>query len=63
MIERHLTLARAMWGSDQSTSVALQGIWRLVKDIRVVETVRGDGIKRVLPSQVPTMQTLGCVSL
>ena len=63
MIERHLTLDRAMWGSDQSASVEPQGIWRLVKDIRAVETARGDGVKRVLPSEVPIMQKLRRVGL
>lgn len=63
MVERHLTLDRAMWGSDQSASVEPQGIWRLVKDIRAVERARGSGIKRVLPSEVPIMQKLRRVGL
>jgi N-acetylneuraminate synthase len=58
MVERHITLDRAMWGSDQAASVEPQGIWRLVKDIRGVEKARGDGVKRVWPSEMPIMQKL-----
>ena len=53
MIERHITLDRASWGSDQSASVEPQGLKRLVRDIRVVESAMGDGIKRVLPDELP----------
>ena len=58
MIERHMTLDRAMWGSDQPASVEPQGIWRLVKDIRAVEKARGTGVKCLWPSEVPVMQKL-----
>ena len=58
MIERHITLDRAMWGSDQAASVEPQGFARLVKDIRAVETALGDGVKKVYPSEVPIMQKL-----
>ncbi len=37
LIERHITLDRAMWGSDQAASVEPQGFARLVKDIRAIE--------------------------
>jgi N-acetylneuraminate synthase len=47
MIERHLTLDRAMWGSDQAASVEPSGFARLVRDIRVIEAALGDGVKRV----------------
>jgi len=63
MVERHITLDRAMWGSDQAASVEPQGIWRLVKDIRAVEKAQGDGVKRVWPSEVPIMQKLRRVGL
>jgi N-acetylneuraminate synthase len=63
MIERHITLDRAMWGSDQAASVEPQGLWRLVKDIRAVEKARGDGVKCVWPSEVPIMQKLRRVGL
>jgi N-acetylneuraminate synthase len=58
MIERHITLDRAMWGSDQAASVEPQGFARLIKDVRAVETALGDGHKRVWPSEVPVMQKL-----
>ncbi|MEO9945568.1 N-acetylneuraminate synthase family protein [Paraglaciecola sp.] len=52
-IERHITLDRAMYGSDQSASVEPQGFQKLVRDIRVVESAMGDGIKRILDAEVP----------
>jgi N-acetylneuraminate synthase len=58
MIERHITLDRAMWGSDQAASVEWQGFWRLVKDIRAIEKSMGDGVKRVYPSEVPIIKKL-----
>lgn len=58
MIERHITLDRAMWGSDQAASVEWQGFWRLVKDVRALEKAMGDGIKRVYPSEVPIIKKL-----
>lgn len=58
MVERHITLDRAMWGTDQAASVEWQGFWRLVKDIRAVENAMGDGIKRVYPSEVPIIKKL-----
>jgi len=57
-IERHITLDRAMWGSDQAASVEPQGFERLVKDIRAVEKALGDGIKRVFDSELPIMKKL-----
>jgi len=57
-VERHITLDRAMWGSDQSASVEPQGLSRLVRDIRVVEAALGDGVKRVYESEIPSMQRL-----
>jgi N-acetylneuraminate synthase len=58
VIERHITLDRAMWGSDQAASVEWQGFWRLVKDIRALEKAMGDGVKRVYPSEVPIIKKL-----
>jgi len=58
VVERHITLDRAMWGSDQAASVEPQGFTRLVRDIRAVETALGDGVKKVYPSEVPIMQKL-----
>ena len=51
MVERHITLDRAMWGSDQAASLEPNGIKRLVRDIRLVETSMGDGVKRVVPQR------------
>ena len=50
-VERHLTLDRAMWGSDQAASVEPEGFARLVKYVRTVEAALGDGVKRVYPSE------------
>lgn len=58
MIERHITLDRAMWGSDQAASVEPGGFERLVKYIRVTETSLGDGVKRVYDSERPSLMKL-----
>lgn len=63
MIERHITLDRAMWGSDQAASIEPQGVWRLVKDIRAIERAMGDGKKCLWPSEVPVMNKLRRVGL
>jgi N-acetylneuraminate synthase len=51
-LERHVTLDRAMWGSDQAASIEPGGLKRLVKDVRNVEIALGDGKKRVYQSEV-----------
>ena len=58
VIERHITLDRAMWGSDQAASVEPRGFARLVREIRAVEESLGDGIKRVFEREVPVMKKL-----
>jgi N-acetylneuraminate synthase len=58
LIERHITLDRAMWGSDQAASVEPKGIQRLVQYIRVVEDAMGDGEKRVYESERPIIARL-----
>lgn len=58
LVERHITLDRAMWGSDQAASVEPGGMERLVKYIRVTEQSLGDGIKRVYDSEVPSLRKL-----
>ena len=58
MVERHITLDRAMWGSDQAASVEPQGFSRLIRDIRAVETSMGDGVKRVIDAEIPIMKKL-----
>ncbi|MEM6783444.1 MAG: N-acetylneuraminate synthase family protein [Bacteroidota bacterium] len=57
-IERHITLDRAMWGSDQAASVEPGGFKRLVHYIRTVETAMGDGQKRVYESELSSMKKL-----
>ena len=58
MIERHITLDRAMWGSDQAASIEPHGFSRLVKDIRAVEEAMGDGVKVVYDSEKPIIEKL-----
>ncbi|MGW0362134.1 N-acetylneuraminate synthase family protein [Streptomyces sp. NPDC002990] len=57
-VERHITLDRAMWGSDQAASVEPGGLARLVRDIRTIETALGDGVKRVYASELGPMKKL-----
>jgi len=57
-IERHITLDRSMYGSDQAASLEPQGLERLVRDIRGIDEILGDGIKRIWPSEVPVMKKL-----
>ena len=58
MVERHLTLDRAMWGSDQAASVEPGGFDRLVKYIRVTEAALGDGVKKVYDSEKSSLKKL-----
>jgi N-acetylneuraminate synthase len=58
VVERHITLDRAMWGSDQAASLGTSGIIKLVKDIRLVETSLGDGVKRVIEREIPIISKL-----
>jgi N-acetylneuraminate synthase len=57
-LERHITLDRAMWGSDQAASVEPGGLERLVKYVRVVEKSMGDGVKRVYQSEIGPLSRL-----
>jgi N-acetylneuraminate synthase len=58
MVERHLTLDRAMWGSDQAASVEPGGFERLVKYLRVTEASLGDGVKKVYESEKTSLLRL-----
>ncbi len=58
LVERHITLDRAMWGSDQAASVEPGGFRKLVKYIRVTEEAMGDGVKKVYESELPSLQRL-----
>jgi N-acetylneuraminate synthase len=53
VVERHITLDRTMWGSDQAASLEPHALCRLVRDIRAVEAALGDGVKRVLKEEEP----------
>ena len=57
-IERHITLDRAMYGSDQAASLEIHGLLRQVRDIRQIESILGDGVKRILESEIPIMKKL-----
>jgi len=57
-IERHITLDRSMYGSDQAASIEPLGLQRLVRDIREIDLILGDGVKKVWPSEIPIMKKL-----
>jgi N-acetylneuraminate synthase len=57
-VERHITLDRAMWGTDQAASVEVGGFFRLIQNIRDMEKSMGDGIKRLYDSEIPIRQKL-----
>ena len=57
-IERHITLDRSMYGSDQAASLEPIGWIRLVRDIRTIDKILGDGVKKVWPSEIPVMKKL-----
>ena len=57
-VERHISLDRAMWGSDQAASLEPNGITRVIRDIRLVEQSMGDGVKRVYEREVPILKKL-----
>ncbi|HOI28710.1 MAG TPA: N-acetylneuraminate synthase family protein [Melioribacteraceae bacterium] len=54
-IERHITLDRAMWGTDQAASVEVHGMYKLVKNIRDIELSLGDGRKKVYDDEIKNM--------
>ena len=58
VIERHITLNRAMWGSDQAASIEPQGVAKMVRDIRVIESAMGNGEIKVYESEIPIMDKL-----
>lgn len=57
-VERHITLDRASWGSDQAASLEPNGVNRLVRDIRLWEQAKGDGVKRVYEREFPIIKKL-----
>jgi N-acetylneuraminate synthase len=57
-LERHITLDRSMYGSDQSASVEPAGLRQLVGGIRKIESAMGDGVKRILEEEIPIANNL-----
>ena len=57
-IERHITLDRSMYGSDQAASLEPPGLYRLVKDVRDIDSIMGDGVKRIWDSEKSSMSKL-----
>jgi len=57
-IERHITIDRTLYGSDQAASLEPSGLKRLVDDIRMVESIMGDGKKKIWKSEIPAMKKL-----
>jgi N-acetylneuraminate synthase len=58
LVERHITLDRSMWGSDQAASIEPQGLARLVRDVRVISDAMGDGVKRIYDGERAAMKKL-----
>ena len=58
MIECHVTLDRSMYGSDQAASIEPQGIFSLMERIKLIEKMKGDGIKRIYDSELPIIAKL-----
>ncbi len=57
-VERHITLDRTMWGSDQAASIEPEGLRKMVRDIRNVKSFLGDGVKKVYDSELPIKKKL-----
>jgi N-acetylneuraminate synthase len=58
VIERHITLDRSLWGSDQAASLEPSGLTRLIRDIRLVESSMGTGEKKVIEREFPLIARL-----
>jgi N-acetylneuraminate synthase len=57
-IERHITIDRTLYGHDQAASLEPQGMKRLVRDVRILDEVLGDGKKRIWDSELPNIKKL-----
>lgn len=57
-LERHITLDRAMWGSDHAASLEPKGFKNLIRDVRIIEQALGDGVKRVFPGELAPLSKL-----
>ena len=58
VVERHITVDRTNWGSDQAASLETAGLYHMVRDIRAVPALLGDGIKVVYDSERPIIEKL-----
>lgn len=58
VVERHITLDRAMWGSDHAASLEPHGLSVLARDIRIIQAAMGDGVKRVFPGEEAPLSRL-----
>ena len=58
IVERHITLDKAMWGSDQAASLGPSGVIKMVNEIRLVETSMGDGVKKVFATEESIIKKL-----
>ena len=58
IIEKHITLDRSMWGTDQAASIEPQGMRMIIRDIRRAEIIVGDGVKKIYDSEKPIMEKL-----
>lgn len=57
-VERHITLDRTLWGTDQAASLEPEGLRKMIRDIRNIKTFLGDGIKKVYDSELPIKKKL-----
>ena len=57
-IERHVTVSRSFYGYDQASSLEEEGLRRLIRDIRILDKIMGDGKKRIWPSEIPNVKKL-----
>ena len=57
-LERHITLDRAMYGSDQAASLAPPGLKKLVPEIKKIQIALGDGVKRIIEEEIPIAKKL-----
>ena len=57
-IERHITIDRTSYGNEQAASLEPLGLQKMVKDVRLVEDILGDGKKRIWDSELPAMKKL-----
>ena len=57
-VERHITVDRTNWGSDQAASLEMAGLYHMVRDIRQVPQLLGDGKKIVYPRELPIIDKL-----